>query len=455
MPGASFDTMDPHNLKPRVKYTGSNRFVEVEEPGTSLLELSRVHRIPHLHECGGQGICTTCRIRVLKGSESLSPRSSLEEEMATRRGWDPSIRLACQAKVNGDVEIQRLIWTSAETSQLQVEKFRRTKGEERHLVILFCDMRNFTTMADKHPNFDLAHMLNRFFTALGDPILMNDGIIYQYVGDEIVALFGTTGDHQEKDCMDAVRAALGMQYAVGRLNRFEMKQFGIEFEVGIGIHFGKAYVGYIGHPQNQQFSVIGDPVNIASRIQGQNKDLNTKLLISDAVLNQLPENTLKIGLESRVNLKGKEGSFLLHEVLGFSQMDVNLEVQASLELLLKEGDRFAKTFYQNLFDKTPRLRELFKNNMQQQERMLTHMVGGIVYSLSRPHFLSQGLKKLGRDHERYGVQPEHYPLVKSAFLETIQEELGEDCNPEILEAWNTALDVVTNFMRSHKSKGRH
>ena len=214
------------------------------------------------------------------------------------------------------MEIQRLVWTSAEISNLQIETLSKTKGDERSLVILFCDMRNFTRIAEKHPSFDLAHMLNRFFTALGDPILMNNGIIYQYVGDEIVALFGTTGDDPEKDCLDAVRAAMGMLYAVERLNRFEMKQFQTQFKVGIGIHFGTAYVGYIGHPQNRQFGVIGDAVNIASRIQSQNKELQTRFLISDEVMSNVPKDTLKIGLKSEVYLKGKRKALFVARSVG-------------------------------------------------------------------------------------------------------------------------------------------
>ena len=84
--------------------------------------------------------------------------------------------------------------------------------------------------------------------------------------------------------------------------------------------------------------------------------------------------------------------------------------------------------------------------------MLTHMLGGIVYSLSRPNTLSQGLKKLGRDHLKYGVKPEHYPVVKACLLETIEDELGEAFTPNIYDAWSTALDLVINLMQSYKSR---
>ncbi|MEZ4992003.1 MAG: adenylate/guanylate cyclase domain-containing protein [Saprospiraceae bacterium] len=148
------------------------------------------------------------------------------------------------------------------------------------MAILFCDLRNFTRITSQNLAFDIAHMLNRFYTVLGDPILMNNGIIYQYVGDEIVGIFGTAGGTRQKNATDAIRAALGMQYAIERLNHMELKDFDTKFEVGVGVNFGRAFIGHLGHPKHRQFTVIGDPVNVASRIQGYTKVAKVKTLIS-------------------------------------------------------------------------------------------------------------------------------------------------------------------------------
>ncbi|NMM47312.1 adenylate/guanylate cyclase domain-containing protein [Marinigracilibium pacificum] len=438
---------------PKVKYCSINREVEVSNPHMSILDVSIENKIPHLHECGGNGRCTTCRVRVINGSENLSKTTVFERDLIRKRNWDPSIRLACQAKVYGDVSIQRLVWTNAEISKLQLEMLPEDIGQERALAILFCDMRNFTVLASKHPNYDLAHMLNLLFTSLGDPILMNNGIIYQYVGDEIIGLFGTTGIDGERACMDAIRAALGMKYALDRLNRLEFKDFNEQVEVGIGIHYGRAFVGNLGHPKHKQFSVLGDPVNVASRIQDMNKELNTNLLVSEEFLKNLPDDTLKTGINKEVNLKGKKETYNLIEILGFKQFDTNLELQASMELLLKDTDDFAKHFYDKLFDRAPAVRDLFKKNMLDQGRMLTHMLGGIIYGLSRPEHLEMGLSALGKQHMRYGVEKEHYPVLKEVLLETIEERLGEFYKPEILKAWNNAIDLIAGIMtRSYSNE---
>ena len=80
--------------------------------------------------------------------------------------------------------------------------------------------------------------------------------------------------------------------------------------------------------------------------------------------------------------------------------------------------------------------------MTEQGRLLTHMLGGIVFSLSRPQHLMTGLKKLGQSHVKYGVQAAHYPIVKKAMMETISETLGDLKTSKTLDAWSAALDFV-------------
>jgi len=95
------------------------------------------------------------------------------------------------------------------------------------------------------------------------------------------------------------------------------------------------------------------------------------------------------------------------------------------------------------------VRTLFRKNMTDQGRLLTHMLGGIVYSLSRPEHLKKGLAKLGQSHVNYGVKAEYYPIVKQAMLETIDEVLGERKSQQTINAWNAALDFVIDTMKAH------
>jgi len=386
----------------------------------------------------------------MDGHKNLSPRSLSEQETAQIRRWDPSIRLACQTYVRDDVSIQRLVWTSAEVAKLQLETVPEDAAEERAIAILFCDMRNFTQIASGHLSFDTAHMLNRFYTVLGEPILMNNGIIYQYVGDEIIGIFGVSGGTRDKNCTDALRAALGMQYAIERLNHFELVDFDTKVKIGIGINFGKAFIGHLGHPNHKQFAVIGDPVNIASRIQSLTKETGTNILISDKVLKCVPQGTLKTGKSFNEKLRGHEHETVFHELLGFAELDVQLELQSSLEFLLRNRESFSEKFYARVFQKSPETRSLFKTDMIKQGRLLTHMLGGIIYTMSRPDHLALGLKELGKNHSRYGVKAEHYPVVLESLLETIKEELGEIYNENLATAWEQTLTFVTSEMKKYQ-----
>ncbi len=439
----------PETKTPVITYAGINQQVEYDDSTGTILDCSISNQIPHIHECGGNGLCTTCRIRVLNGHDHLNPRTIKEQEIARVRKWDPSIRLACQCYVKGDVEIQRLVWTNSEVNKLQLETVPEGFAEERAIAILFCDIRGFTKMTLQNYSFDVAHILNRFYTVLGDPILINNGVIYQYVGDEIIGLFGVSGGMRAKTCQDAVRAALGMQYAIERLNHLELVDFNVKLELGIGINFGKAYIGHLGHPKHKQFAVVGDPVNTASRIQSYNKTAKTKILISDSVFKAISPGTIEIGKTFKNQMAGHEHETILHELIGFKELDIQLELQQSLDYLLRNEEEFAEKFYARVFEKAPEARSLFKKNMTSQGRLLTHMLAGIVYSMSRPEHLNLGLKLLGESHTRYGVLKEHYPIVLSSLLETIKENLGEIYSDQLIEAWERTLITVTSEMKKY------
>ncbi|MEM1320964.1 MAG: adenylate/guanylate cyclase domain-containing protein [Bacteroidota bacterium] len=430
-----------------IHYTGIHQKVECAADGGSLLDISLDNQIPHLHECGGNGQCTTCRVRIIDGQQNVSKRTAVERQLAKARRWDPSIRLACQCYPKGDVSVQRLVWTSSEINKLQLETVPEGQAQERPIAILFCDLRNFTSITSRNLAFDMAHMLNHFYTALGEPILMNNGIIYQYVGDEIIGIFGTSGGTRQKNCRDAVRAALGMRYALARLNRMELQDFDTEFKMGIGIHFGRAFIGHLGHPKHRQFAVIGDPVNVSSRIQGCTKTTGTQVLLSQQIVDAIPDEELQTGQRFELQLNGKTELSVLHELIGFSDVDIQLELQSSLDEILRNEEVFAQKFYARVFTEAPMVRQLFKRNMLDQGRMLTHMLSGIVYALSRPEYLLMGLKALGRSHERYGVRAEYYPIVLRCLLATIKEEMGEHYEERIGEAWRQGLGEVMRLMQ--------
>ena len=440
----------------QINYHCAERTVKVEEDDPTILEVSTASKIPHLRECGGNGRCTTCRVRILTGVENLSPRTAAEVAVAEARGWDDFTRLACQTRLTGDVGLMRLLKTSAEVCQLQIETLPEGTGTTRKLAILFCDMRNFTPFVESNLAFDVVHILNRLFSVLGDSILINSGLIYQYVGDEITGLFGLGDEAAEKSCLSAVRAALDMLDSLDQLNKDLSADFKTELSVGIGVHFGEVIVGKIGHESDRRFAVVGDSVNVASRIQGANKELRTQLLVSEQLLEQLSEDTLRTGKTSSVTLKGKSAPFRVSQVLGFNAPDPLQIVQSTWKVIADQNRRFGDGFYERLFTAAPELRGLFSGDVSLQAQMLTQMLETVIYATSRPQHLALGLASLGRRHSGYGVKSEHYETVRDCLLDTIRDTLGDNRHTdEVAGAWTSTIDSVIQMMQMGDQRNRN
>ncbi len=422
-----------------ISYTDSNQ---------TLLDVSIANKVPHWRVCGGRGRCTTCRVRILDGVSHLSPRTALEKTLAQVRNWDSTVRLACQTRAAGEVVLERVILSGADASQLSLETVGAEAGEDRSLAILFCDMRNFVGLTESNSAFDVVHILNRFFTAVGEPILLNAGVITQYVGDQICGIFGMNEWTAEQSCRAAVRAALGMVEALDELNRSISEEFDLQIAIGVGVHYGTAIVGRVGHPAFKHLAVNGDDVNMASRIEAMNKSFNTTVLVSDTVVNHLPAHTLNITRSERIRLRGRDQSTGLNAVSGFSEPNRVLLVQGSAAKLLDDSAGFAKRFYPNLFAVAPELEALFVNGTVTQGPMLEHMLRNVVFGLGGSRYLSDGLRRLGSDHVKYGVEPKHYACFKEAFINTIAETFNS--TPQggrITDAWAETIDVVLQLMQ--------
>ena len=192
---------------------------------------------------------------------------------------------------------------------------RTVSGHEARIAILFSDICNFTPFSEAQLPYDVVHILNRYFHAMGEAVLQNEGYIDKYVGDGLMALFGLGNEGPAEACWGAVSAGLQMLESLDALNLALKNNFGVEFGMRIGIHFGEVVVGAMGHPRKSQFTAIGDTVNLASRIEAACKGTGARLLISEAVHAHLRDR-LQTGIEVTTELKGKSGTYKLYEVLG-------------------------------------------------------------------------------------------------------------------------------------------
>jgi class 3 adenylate cyclase len=186
-------------------------------------------------------------------------------------------------------------------------------GESIEATILFSDIRDFTAMSENMPPQELVAFLNRYFSYVTAPITANNGMINKFIGDAVMAVFAPQfGSKNHVD--DAVRAALGMRDKLAELNALG----GPEIRFGVGLHTGTLVAGNIGTEKRLEYTVIGDTVNVASRIESQNKDLGSVILISEAVHARLsPEMRAAVKDErcDNVKVKGRAQSLVLYKVL--------------------------------------------------------------------------------------------------------------------------------------------
>lgn len=173
-------------------------------------------------------------------------------------------------------------------------------GEEFKLAILFTDIRNFTTLSESIGSQELISLLNKYLPIMAKAIEDNNGLIDKFIGDAILAVYGL--GHDPNQVNNAISTALKMIESLKSFN----EQSPIKLEIGIGIHYGMCTAGIIGTQERYEYTVLGDTVNMASRIEGMTKTLKNPLILSKEsyleLSTQLQEHFIPLGEHS---LRGK------------------------------------------------------------------------------------------------------------------------------------------------------
>lgn len=186
-------------------------------------------------------------------------------------------------------------------------------GQMQEVTILFSDIRRFTSISETIGAQETVSLLNDYFSLMVDILFRHKGILDKYIGDAIMAVFGTPFQG-ERDADNAVRTAAEMLSSLRKFNE-ERKQRGLEaLDVGIGINTGIVISGNIGSPKRMDYTVIGDGVNLAARLESANKFYKTQLLISEFTRQCLQESYLLREVD-RIQVKGKQEPVSVYEVL--------------------------------------------------------------------------------------------------------------------------------------------
>jgi adenylate cyclase len=187
------------------------------------------------------------------------------------------------------------------------------QGERQVATLLFSDLRNFTNYVEANEPEEVIRSMREYFTAMQASIRNHDGLVLQYVGDEIEAVFGVPlkiSDHADR----AVQAALDMRKNLEELNRKRARLGKTPFRHGIGIHTGPVLAGNTGSDDRLSYALIGDTVNLASRIEGLTKMLQWDILVSDETTRHL-SGSFPLKQETPQNVKGFSKPIIVHKIL--------------------------------------------------------------------------------------------------------------------------------------------
>ncbi len=187
-----------------------------------------------------------------------------------------------------------------------------TVGEKREVAILITDIRNFTTISEINEAEDVVKFLNNYFAIMGRIIKKHGGTIDKFMGDAIMALFGAPESYNDNGNR-AANAALEMHEAIKDLQVNLTLPKNYTFSIGTGIHYGATIVGSIGSDEKREYTVIGDNVNIASRIEGLTKIYGAQIIISESVKNDLRDGQYVRHLDN-VRVKGKSIPVAIYEL---------------------------------------------------------------------------------------------------------------------------------------------
>jgi len=201
-------------------------------------------------------------------------------------------------------------------------------GKIQKVTILFSDIRSFTNISEQLSPNDVVLLLNEYLSLMTDKIFLNNGTIDKFIGDAIMTIFGAPLQSQD-DSLRAIRTAFQMQEALAEFNS-KRNLSSTPMEMGIGIHTGEVLAGNIGSSKRLDYTVIGDNVNLCSRIESLTKLYPCKILISENTFVEVSENSLENHFVPRevdtVVVKGKTKPIKLYEVMPFKNSEEKEEL---------------------------------------------------------------------------------------------------------------------------------
>lgn len=186
-------------------------------------------------------------------------------------------------------------------------------GEKRNVAVLFSDIRSFTNLSEINSPEALVKFLNNYFDVMCNIITKHGGTIDKFIGDAILAIFGAPKSYED-NASRAVMAAVEMIHSLPLVDYTNIKLFNKKFSIGIGIHEGDVIIGNIGSKEKFDYTIIGDNVNLASRLESLSKHYKQEIIISDVVYKKVKNDYSNIRELDKVKVKGKDESTTIYGI---------------------------------------------------------------------------------------------------------------------------------------------
>ena len=250
--------------------------------GPTLLEISRLNKVPHASVCGGRARCSTCRVRIEEGIENL-PQAVFPESVTLAAIEAPAnVRLACQIRPAKPLVVTRLLRPVGTGPEAASVAESDSSGTEKPLAILTVNMREFNELTRTKLPYDVVFLLNQFFTAVGTAVRNQGGFIDKYIGDGMIAVFGQK-QGVETGCRQALRAIRAIDLALDHLNSVIGHELGRPVRIAAGLHAGHLILGRIGHGDVVDLTVVGPAIKIALQLEQVAKERDMQLVLSHDV----------------------------------------------------------------------------------------------------------------------------------------------------------------------------
>ncbi len=269
-----------------------NEFVSTIRNITEKMDLSKRVRIEYPDEIGVLGFYFNNMIAELESAYNQIKNYAYQTVLAKKK--EEKVRFIFQKYVPQEVI----------NSVLNLPSDSMLIGSRQEVTVLFSDIRGFTSITEAMNPEQLVLTLNAYFNEMVSLIMKNQGTVDKFIGDAIMGIFGAPMV-RPTDTENAVLTSLQMMDALERFNEKQRAEGNIEFKIGVGLSTGEAIVGNIGSEQKIEYTVIGDTVNLASRLEGLTKKYHTPVIISEFTAEKIPEGKFFYRELDIVRVKGK------------------------------------------------------------------------------------------------------------------------------------------------------